>query len=83
MRVAAISGANLDYIQRVGFEPPSVDQTQVTCAPLPQRSMLHVTGIGRLSKHEKTSNQADDTLHSACSLPCWAMRWVTSALTLM
>lgn len=62
MRVAAISGANLDYIQRVGFEPPSVDQTQVTCAPLPQRSMLHVTGIGRLSKHEKTSNQADDTL---------------------
>lgn len=57
-----VSTANLDYIQRVGFEPPRVDQTRVTQAPVAQRSMLRITGIGRLSKQAKTSHLADDTL---------------------
>ncbi|BBX27184.1 ATP-binding protein [Mycolicibacterium alvei] len=57
-----VSTANLDYIQRVGFEPPPVDPTRVTRAPTAQRSMLRITGIGRLGKQEKTSHLADDTL---------------------
>lgn len=62
MTVATVSGTSLDYIQRVGFEPPQVEQTRVTRAPAGSRTMLHVSGIGRLGKHEKTSHQADDIL---------------------
>ncbi|ARE78174.1 ATP-binding protein [Streptomyces sp. NPDC059558] len=51
-----LTAAGLDYLQRVGFTPPATGAaSNLTTAPVSLRTMVRVTGVGRLNKGGSTS----------------------------
>ncbi|MFJ4862126.1 MULTISPECIES: ATP-binding protein [unclassified Streptomyces] len=53
-----LTAAGLDHLQRVGFIPPASGAAgSLTAAPASLRTMLRVTGVGRLNKGGSSSGQ--------------------------
>lgn len=54
MSIEGLTAGSLDYLQRVGFEPPALTaSTTFTEAPPELRTLTRITGIGRFDKRRK------------------------------
>ncbi|TQS25626.1 ATP-binding protein [Microbispora sp. KK1-11] len=56
MTIENLTAYDLDYLQRVGFEPPPLpDGARLTEAPVDLRTLVRITGIGQPEKHPRSS----------------------------
>ncbi|MFB7112679.1 ATP-binding protein [Streptomyces sp. NPDC056291] len=61
MAIEGLTAENLDYLQRVGFEPPQVGAgARLTEAPAALRTLVRVAGVGRLDKTRR-ARATDET----------------------
>lgn len=58
MSIEGLTAGSLDYLQRVGFEPPALDaSTTFTESPPELRTLTRITGIGRFDKRRKAGGR--------------------------